>query len=116
MYTFRAPKRKKHSTDMNPFAESWLEALRGSLTPPLPTFATTVLQLRVLQGLLMLKAISPHLDKVNVCFDIANGGVVMGCLDFSVGVDCVSQWCEDVMCVCEGGASREKAGEDKIEK
>lgn len=26
----------------------------------------------------MLKAISPHLDKVNVCFDIANGGVVMG--------------------------------------
>lgn len=26
----------------------------------------------------MLKAISPHLDKVNVCFDIANGGAVMG--------------------------------------
>lgn len=26
----------------------------------------------------MLKAISPHLDKVNVCFDFANGGVVMG--------------------------------------
>lgn len=26
----------------------------------------------------MLKAISTHLDKVNVCFDIANGGVLMG--------------------------------------
>lgn len=26
----------------------------------------------------MLKAISTHLDKVNVCFDIANGGVVTG--------------------------------------
>lgn len=26
----------------------------------------------------MLKAISPHLDKVNVCFAFVNGGVVMG--------------------------------------
>lgn len=26
----------------------------------------------------MLKAISPHLDRVNVCFDVANGGVVKG--------------------------------------
>lgn len=50
--------------------------------PPSPprhsSLATAVLLPRVLQGLLMLKAISPHLDKVNVCFDFANGGVVMG--------------------------------------
>lgn len=40
---------------------------------------------RVLQGLLTLKAISPHLDKVNVCFDFANGGVVMGLSGRSMG-------------------------------
>lgn len=26
----------------------------------------------------MLEAVSPHLDKVNVCLDITNGGAVMG--------------------------------------
>lgn len=52
---------------------------RSSLPPPRhSSLATAVLLPRVLQGLLMLKAISPHLDKVNVCFDFANGGVVMG--------------------------------------
>lgn len=51
---------------------------RLPLPPPHPTPAATALLLRVLLGLLMLKAISPHLDKVNVCFDFANGGVVMG--------------------------------------
>lgn len=57
---------KINHTKITPFAE-----LTGKIReqPPLlhPTF-------RVLQGLLIQKAISPHLDKVNVCFDFANGG------------------------------------------
>lgn len=63
----------------------------------------------------MLKAISPHLDKVNVCFDSANGGVVMGgCLDALCGgwrrVTVMWRW--DV-CLWRGGGA---TGGDKIEE
>ena len=66
---------KWSGTDVKPFAGNRLRNLRRVVSSCTPLFAATVLQLRVLRGLLMLKTISHHLDKVNVCLDFANGGV-----------------------------------------
>lgn len=85
-----------------------MATLRGRL--PHPTFAASV----VLQGLLMLEAISLHLDKVNVCFDIANGGAVMGLSGRSLRGSMVS--CSDVKtrCVIVGRGRQKETEGDKI--
>lgn len=62
----------------------------------------------------MLKAISPHLDKVNVCFDFANGGAVMGPSGRPLWGLMVCRGEVRMWCVFVGGVQQREERQDKI--